>query len=171
MNAATPHPLLPPADGTLGYVRIGDVLLDSGVLLPQVAIALQCWGTLNADASNIILIEHALTGDSHVVGPQDALHPTAGWWPGMVGPDCPIDTNRWFVICTNTLGGCRGTTGPSSLHPDGHYWGARFPAISIRDMVRAEAQLANILGIRRFAAVIGGSMGGARTLELSLIHI
>ena len=112
MNAATPHPLLPPADGTLGYVRIGDVLLDSGVLLPQVAIALQCWGTLNADASNIILIEHALTGDSHVVGPQDALHPTAGWWPGMVGPDCPIDTNRWFVICTNTLGGCRGTTGP-----------------------------------------------------------
>lgn len=165
-----PLHLLPPSDGTLGYVRIGEVPLDSGVVLPQVTIALQCWGRLNSDGSNIVLIEHALTGDSHVTGPHNALHPTPGWWPGMVGPGCPIDTDRWFVLCTNVLGGCRGTTGPSSLHPDGHYWGARFPAISIRDMVRAEAQLADKLGIERFAAIIGGSMGGAKTLEWMMMY-
>lgn len=170
MTTPDPQRLLPPGDGTMGYVRIGDLTLDSGVVLPQITIALQCWGTMNKDGSNVVLIEHALTGDSHVVGPQDATHPTPGWWPGMVGPGCPIDTNKWFVICTNTLGGCRGTTGPSSLHPDGHYWGARFPAISIRDMVRAEAKLADILGIERFASIIGGSMGGARTLEWMIMY-
>lgn len=155
----------PGTDGALSHVFIGDVTLESGVVLPAVTIALQAWGAANTDRSNVVLIEHALTGDSHVSGPVDPLHPTPGWWNGLLGPGLPLDTDHFCFISTNVLGGCRGSTGPSSLHPDGHYWGARFPAVSVRDMVTAEAMLCDLLGIDRLAAVIGGSMGGARTLE------
>lgn len=163
--SSAPPASLPGTDGALGHVFIGDLPLESGVVLPGVTIALQAWGEPNADRSNIVLIEHALTGDSHVCGPVDPLHPTPGWWNGLVGPGLPLDTDRYCFVSTNVLGGCRGSTGPSSLHPDGHYWGARFPAISVRDMVTAEARLCDLLGIDRLAAVIGGSMGGARALE------
>ena len=128
-------------------------------------VAYETWGTLAADASNAVLIEHALTGDSHVVGPAGPGHPTPGWWDGLIGPGAPLDTDRFFVVCANVLGGCQGTTGPSSLAPDDGRWGSRFPEITVGDQVRVEAALADALGISRWACVVGGSMGGMRALE------
>lgn len=128
-------------------------------------MAYESWGRLNNDGTNAVLVEHALTGDSHVVGEAGPEHPTAGWWEGLIGPDAPLDTDELFVVATNVLGGCRGTTGPSSPAPDGRAWGSRFPRITIRDQVRAEALAADRLGITRFRAVLGGSMGGMRTAE------
>ena len=128
-------------------------------------IAYESWGELNADASNAILVLHALTGDSHVLGPEGNGHPTPGWWEGLVGPGLAIDTNRFFVLAPNVLGGCQGTTGPSSIAPDGRPWGSRFPVITVRDQVAVEAALADLLGITRFYGVVGGSMGGMRGLE------
>ncbi|MFJ1460032.1 homoserine O-acetyltransferase [Nocardia sp. N2S4-5] len=157
--------LLPPPDGTLGTLALGAVRLENGAVIPEVELAVQRWGELSPDADNVVLIEHALTGDSHVVGPQDEVHPLPGWWDGVVGPGAPLDTDQWCVIATNVLGGCQGSTGPSSLAPDGKPWGARFPEISIRDQVTAEVALCDLLGIERLAAVVGGSMGGMRVLE------
>ena len=128
-------------------------------------VAYETWGTLAPDGRNAVLVEHALTGDSHVVGPAGPGHPTPGWWAGLVGPGAPLDTDRFFVVCANVLGGCQGTTGPSSAAPDGAPWGSRFPEITIGDQVRVEAALADALGIGRWAAVVGGSMGGMRALE------
>jgi homoserine O-acetyltransferase len=105
---------------------------------------------------------HALTGDSHVIGRPGPGHPTAGWWPGLVGPGKAIDTDRWFVVAPNMLGGCQGSTGPASLAPDGHEWGPRFPYLTIRDQVEAQRALTDVLGIWSWAAVVGGSMGGMR---------
>ncbi|MGO4201470.1 homoserine O-acetyltransferase [Rhodococcus sp. TAF43] len=155
----------PPPDGQLGTVHIGSIELESGAVLPDVTLAVQRWGELAPNRDNVILVEHALTGDSHVTGPADAEHPSPGWWDGMVGPGAPIDTNEWCVLATNVLGGCRGTTGPGSLAADGSPWGSRFPAISIRDQVTAEIALADLLGIERLSSVVGGSMGGMRALE------
>lgn len=160
----------PPPDGQLCFVHIGSLELESGVVLPDVTLAVQRWGELATDRDNVILVEHALTGDSHVTGPADAEHPSPGWWDGMVGPGAPIDTNEWCVIATNVLGGCRGTTGPGSIATDGTVWGSRFPEISIRDQVAAEVALADVLGIDRFSSVVGGSMGGMRTLEWIVGH-
>ncbi|MFD1812792.1 homoserine O-acetyltransferase MetX [Rhodococcus gannanensis] len=159
-----------PTDGTLTYIDIGSLPLESGAVLPAVTVAVQCWGEPNAALDNIVLIEHALTGDSHVIGPADENHPTPGWWQGMVGPGAPVDTNEWCVLVTNVLGSCRGTTGPGSPAPDGRAWGSRFPAISIRDQVETERALADQLGIDRFAAVVGGSLGGMRALEWIIGH-
>lgn len=156
---------LPPPDGRLGIIAIGDVKLESGAVIPQVHLAVQRWGELSPTLDNVVLVEHALTGDSHVVGHPDDIHQLPGWWDGMVGPGCPLDTDEWCVIATNVLGGCQGSTGPSTLAPDGKPWGARFPEISIRDQVSAEAALVDRLGIERLAAVVGGSMGGMRVLE------
>jgi homoserine O-acetyltransferase len=140
--------------------------LDSGQVLDGVVIAYETWGTLNSDASNAVLMCHAWTGDSHVAGPADLGHPTPGWWEAAVGPGLAIDTNEWFVVCTNVLGGCQGTTGPASSHPDdGKPYGSRFPVITIRDMVRAQVRLADHLGIGRWHSIIGGSMGGMQVLE------
>ncbi|SNT53074.1 homoserine O-acetyltransferase [Rhodococcoides kyotonense] len=155
----------PAADGRLGHIDIGDLELESGATLRGVSVALQRWGNLSPNRDNVVLIEHALTGDSHVSGPPDQDHALAGWWNGMIGPGAPVDTDEWCVVATNVLGGCGGTTGPSSPAPDGRAYGSRFPEISIRDQVAAEAALADVLGIERFAAVVGGSMGGMRTLE------
>ena len=119
---------------------------------------------------NAVLVEHALTGDSHAAGPAGAGHLTPGWWDPLIGPGAAIDTDRWWVICPNTLGGCQGTTGPVSPSPDGSPWGSRFPAITIRDQVAVEAALADALGIERWAAVIGGSMGGMRALEWAVTY-
>ncbi|MDR1824313.1 MAG: homoserine O-acetyltransferase [Bifidobacteriaceae bacterium] len=131
----------------------------------DVTMAYETWGTLNADRSNAVLVLHALTGDSHIRGPAGPGHPTAGWWTALIGPGGPVDTDRFFVVAPNVLGGCQGTTGPASLAPDGEPWGARFPYLTIRDQVRAEMVLADQLGIETFALVIGGSMGGMRVLE------
>ncbi|WP_455657209.1 homoserine O-acetyltransferase MetX [Rhodococcus coprophilus] len=161
---------LPPADGRLGKIGIGALMLESGESLPDVTIAVQRWGALSPSRDNVVLIEHALTGDSHVTGQAGPDHPSPGWWSGMVGPGAPLDTDRWCVISTNVLGGCRGTTGPGSLAPDGKAWGSRFPQITVRDQVAAEAALLDALGIDTLAAVTGGSMGGMRTLEWIVTH-
>ncbi|MGW5270906.1 homoserine O-acetyltransferase MetX [Rhodococcus sp. NPDC003994] len=161
---------MPPPDGQVGLVPVGDVVLESGAVIPDVVLAVQRWGETNADRSNVVLVEHALTGDSHVTGPAGDGHLSPGWWTGMVGPGAPLDTDRWCVVATNVLGGCSGSTGPSSPHPDGGFWGSRFPAISIRDQVEAERLFADAVGVDRFAAVVGGSMGGMRTLEWVVGH-
>ncbi|TFV65273.1 homoserine O-acetyltransferase [Blastococcus sp. CT_GayMR20] len=139
--------------------------LQRGGLLPSVRVAYETWGTLAPGGANAVLVEHALTGDSHVVGPAGDGHATPGWWQGLIGPGAPLDTNRFFVVCANVLGGCQGTTGPSSRAPDDGPWGSRFPEVTVGDQVRVEAALADALGIHRWACVIGGSMGGMRALE------
>ncbi len=138
---------------------------EQGGLLGPIDIAYETWGILNEDRSNAILVLHALTGDAHVIGEADDIHPTPGWWNGLIGPGCAIDTDRYFVICPNVLGGCQGTTGPSSAAPDKRPYGSRFPAITIRDQVAAEKALADSLRIETFHNIIGGSMGGMRVLE------
>ncbi|MFF2520984.1 homoserine O-acetyltransferase MetX [Streptomyces liangshanensis] len=141
--------------------------LEAGGSLPGVRLAYETWGRLAPDASNAVLVLHALTGDSHVAGPVGPGHPTGGWWDALVGPGLPFDTDRWFVVAPNVLGGCQGSTGPSSARPGrpGERWGPGFPYLTQRDQVAAEAALADALGIGRWAAVVGGSMGGMRALE------
>lgn len=163
---------LQPAGGRR-FLSLGsrEVALDCGATLREATIAYETWGTPNADASNAILVCHAWTGDSHVAGPAGEGHPTPGWWEGIVGPGLAIDTSRWFVVCTNVLGGCQGTTGPASPHPlDGKPYGSRFPVITIRDMVRAQHRLADALGVRRWHSVIGGSMGGMQAVEWAITY-
>lgn len=159
-----------PAEGEIGVVDIGPLALDSGAVLDDVCIAVQRWGELSPARDNVVMVLHALTGDSHVTGLAGPGHPTAGWWDGMAGPGAPIDTDRWCAVATNVLGGCRGSTGPGSLAHDGKPWGARFPAISIRDQVEADVAALAALGITDVAAVTGGSMGGARALEWMVAH-
>ncbi|RXZ40654.1 homoserine O-acetyltransferase [Agromyces binzhouensis] len=148
---------------------MGDLELESGQVLPDVRIAYEAWGELDAVRGNAILVLHALTGDSHVVGPAGPAHASAGWWPGVVGPGRAIDTDRWFVVAPNVLGGCQGSTGPASVAPDGVEWGARFPFVTIRDQVAAQVAFARALGIDRFAAVVGGSMGAMHVLEWAVM--
>ncbi len=143
----------------------GPLPLELGGVLPAVRVAFETWGNLAPDHSNAVLVLHALTGDSHVAGPAGPGHRSPGWWDAMVGPGRPLDTDRWFLVVPNVLGGCQGTTGPSSPAPDGRPWGSRFPAITVRDQVEVEAALADLLGIGQWAAVVGGSMGGMRALE------
>lgn len=143
----------------------GPLRLESGATLPGVRLAYETWGRLAPDGGNAVLVLHALTGDSHVAGPEGPGHPSAGWWDALVGPGRALDTDRWYVVAPNVLGGCQGSTGPSSRRPDGTPWGADFPYLTVRDQVTAEARLADALGIGRWAAVIGGSMGGMRALE------
>jgi homoserine O-acetyltransferase len=147
------------------FADLGPLKLEAGGRLPAVRMAYETWGTLNTARDNAVLILHALTGDSHVAGEAGPGHPTAGWWPGMVGPGAPIDTDRYFVVCANVLGGCQGTTGPSSISPDGTPWGSRFPYVTVRDQVAAEIRLADALGVDIWALVVGASMGGHRVLE------
>ena len=154
-----------PSDGDTGVVNIGALKLESGIVLPDVSIAVQRWGELSPERDNVVMVLHALTGDSHITGPAGPGHPTPGWWDGVAGPGAPIDTDRWCAIGTNVLGGCRGSTGPSSIAPDGKPWGSRFPAITVRDQVNADLAALAALGITQVAAVVGGSMGGARALE------
>jgi homoserine O-acetyltransferase/O-succinyltransferase len=139
--------------------------LEYGGRLSGVTIAYETWGELSPDRSNGILVLHALTGDSHASGPAGPGHASTGWWDGLIGPGRAIDTDRYFVVCPNVLGGCQGTTGPSTRGPDGAYFGAQFPVITIRDQVAVEAGLADRLGVGEWACVVGGSMGGMRVLE------
>ncbi len=152
------------------FREIGSLTLESGVVLPSVTMCFESWGRLNDAGDNAVLVLHALTGDSHVVGPAGSDHPTAGWWDGLIGPDAPLDDDRYFVLAANVIGGCRGTTGPSSPAPGGQPYGSRFPRLTTRDQVVAEAALAAQLGITAFAAVVGGSMGGMRALEWGVMY-
>jgi homoserine O-acetyltransferase/O-succinyltransferase len=142
--------------------------LESGATLSELTVAYETWGELNESRSNAVLVSHALTGDSHAIGPKGPSHPTVGWWDGLIGPGLAIDTDQFYVVCPNVLGGCQGTTGPSSAAPDGRPYGPRFPLITIRDQVAAEVALADHLAVTRWWSVIGGSMGGMRSLEWSV---
>lgn len=145
--------------------------LEGGGELPGLRLAFETWGRLAPDASNAVLVLHALTGDSHVAGPAGPGHPTPGWWEPLVGPGRPLDTDRWFVVAPNVLGGCQGSTGPASPRPDGRgTWGGAFPFLTQRDQVAAEAGLADALGIDRWALVVGGSMGGMRVVEWAVSY-
>jgi homoserine O-acetyltransferase len=159
-----------PAEGEIGFVDIGSLTTESGAVIDDVCIAIQRWGELSPTRDNVVVVLHALTGDSHITGPAGPGHPTAGWWDGVAGPGAPIDTNRWCAVATNVLGGCRGSTGPSSLARDGKPWGSRFPLVSVRDQVEADVAALAALGINQVAAVVGGSMGGARALEWIVGH-
>jgi homoserine O-acetyltransferase len=159
-----------PAESEIGFVDIGSLTTESGAVIDDVCIAVQRWGELSPTRDNVVVVLHALTGDSHITGPAGPGHPTAGWWDGVAGPGAPIDTNRWCAVATNVLGGCRGSTGPSSLARDGKPWGSRFPLVSVRDQVEADVAALAALGINRVAAVVGGSMGGARALEWIVGH-
>lgn len=156
--------------GERRFADIGAFSFESGQSLPHVRVAYETWGTLSPEADNAVLVLHALTGDSHVIGRAGPGHPTAGWWEEVVGPGRAVDTDRWFVVAPNMLGGCQGTTGPASLSPDGSEWGARFPFTTIRDQVAAQAALADHLGIDRWSAVVGGSMGGMQSLEWAVAY-
>ena len=139
--------------------------LDCGVDFAPLTVAYQTYGTLNDDRSNAILVAHALTGDQHVAN-EHPVTGKPGWWDLMVGPGKPIDTDRYFVICTNVLGGCLGTSGPASIDPaTGEPYGLNFPVVTIPDMVRAQAKLLDRLGIDMLFCVIGGSMGGMQVLQ------
>ncbi|WAC90605.1 homoserine O-acetyltransferase MetX [Mycobacterium sp. Aquia_213] len=159
-----------PAEGEVGLVDIGSLTTESGAVIDNVCIAVQRWGELSPTRDNVVVVLHALTGDSHITGPAGPGHPTPGWWDGIAGPGAPIDTNRWCAVATNVLGGCRGSTGPSSLARDGKPWGSRFPLITVRDQVEADIAALDALGINQVAAVVGGSMGGARALEWMVGH-
>ena len=143
---------------------------EGGDTLREVTVAYETWGRLNATASNAVLVLHALTGDSHAAGTVGPGHRTPGWWEGIIGPGCALDTNEFFIVCPNVLGGAQGTTGPSSLDESGTHFGARFPVITIRDQVDVEVALSDELGIGAWHAVVGGSMGGMRALEWAVGH-
>jgi len=143
-----------------------EMILDSGRRLGPITIAYETLGTLNADKSNVILVFHALTGDSHVAGTYSDNDDKPGWWDNMVGPGKGIDTDKYFVICSNVLGGCMGSTGPASIDPAaGKPYGLNFPMVTIADMVRAQKALMDQLGIERILAMTGGSMGGMQVLQ------
>jgi homoserine O-acetyltransferase/O-succinyltransferase len=149
-----------------------DVLpLQRGGQLEQVTLAYETWGSLNAQADNAILITHALTGNSHAHDETCPDDPKVAWWNLLIGPGRVFDTSRYFVICSNILGGCAGSTGPASIDPrTGRPYGMRFPVITIRDMVNAQYKLVEHLGVRQLAMVAGGSIGGQQTLEWTVLY-
>lgn len=150
-------------------VRFPSVSLDSGATIAPVDVAYQTYGKLNAQRSNAILVLHAFSGDAHAAGIDDSGKP--GWWDNMIGPGKAFDTNIYYVICSNILGGCRGTTGPSSINPEtGRPYAMAFPVITIGDMVRVQKMLIDHLGIERLLSVSGGSMGGMQALEWAVAY-
>jgi homoserine O-acetyltransferase/O-succinyltransferase len=155
-----------PARPVVHHRSIGSFEPELGGRLQEVTLAYETWGEPNPRRDNAVLIVHALTGDSHAAGPPSGRYKRGGWWDPMVGPGRPIDTDRYFVVCSNVLGGCSGSTGPASTDPEtGRPYGSRFPVVTIRDMVRAQKKLLEELGVERLALVIGGSIGGQQALE------
>jgi homoserine O-acetyltransferase len=145
--------------------------LKSGAVLPSYELVYETYGTLNADKSNAVLVCHALSGNHHVAGYHAEHDKRPGWWDNMIGPGKPIDTGRFFVIGLNNLGGCHGSSGPSSINPrSGRPFGASFPVVTVEDWVETQARLADRLGIRQFAAIVGGSLGGMQVLQWSINH-
>jgi len=145
--------------------------LEGGGVLDELTVAYETWGELDAAASNAVLVCHALTGDSHAAGPAASGHVQQGWWSDLIGPGRSLDTDRWFVVCANVLGGCQGTTGPASIAPGtGAPYGSAFPVVTIRDTVRTQALVADALGIDQWMSVVGGSMGGMQALEWGVMY-
>ena len=143
--------------------------LASGATLPWFELMYETYGTLNADRSNAILVCHALNASHHVAGYHAGEPESEGWWDNMVGPGKPVDTDRFFVVGVNNLGSCFGSTGPASINPaTGKPWGADFPIVTVEDWVNAQARLADYLGIERFTAVMGGSLGGMQALSWAI---
>jgi homoserine O-acetyltransferase len=163
------------ASNSIGIVSAQRAIFDnpltfsSGAVLPRYELVYETYGTLNADKSNAILICHALSGHHHVAGYYADDTKDIGWWDNMVGPGKPVDTNKFFVIGLNNLGGCKGSTGPSSIDPKTNKpYGANFPVVTVEDWVESQARLADLLGIKQFAVVMGGSLGGMQALQWSL---
>jgi homoserine O-acetyltransferase len=143
--------------------------LRSGRVLPQYDLVYETYGELNADCSNAILICHALSGDHHAAGYHSMDDKKPGWWDSCIGPGKPIDTRRFYVVALNNLGGCAGSTGPTSINPEtGEVYGPEFPIVVVRDWVQSQARLADVLGIQQWAAVVGGSLGGMQVLRWSI---
>ena len=141
------------------------ITLDSGKTLEKVTVAYETYGELNKEKTNAILICHALTGDAHAAGWHEGDR-KPGWWEIVIGPGKALDTEKFFIICSNVLGGCKGTTGPSSINPEtGKQYGLDFPVITIRDMVKVQKKLVDSFGISQLYAIIGGSMGGMQVLD------
>ncbi len=164
-------------DSSVGIVKAQTAQFDapftfrSGAVLPRYQLVYETYGTLNAARSNAILVCHALSGHHHVAGIYPDEPKNIGWWDNMIGPGKPIDTNRFFVIGVNNLGGCHGSTGPSSIDPQtGKPYGASFPVVTVEDWVESQARLADMLGIHQFAAVVGGSLGGMQAMQWSLSY-
>jgi homoserine O-acetyltransferase len=155
-----------PALPDKNFHRIGSFEPELGGYLEEVTLAYETWGELDSSGENAILIVHALTGDSHCAGGVSEAYRRGGWWDEMVGPGRPVDTDEHFVVCSNVLGGCSGSTGPASVDPETDCpYGMRFPIITIRDIVRTQKRLLENLGVRRLEVVIGGSIGGQQALE------
>ncbi len=145
--------------------------LDSGETLGPITLAYETYGRLNDDRSNAILILHALSGDAHAAGYHSFKNPKAGWWDDCIGPGKAFDTNKYFIICSNVIGGCQGSTGPSSLNPvTGKPYGLSFPVVTVGDMVRAQRHLIDYLGIEKLLALAGGSMGGMQVLQWTVSY-
>lgn len=155
--------------GRRQFRDVGPLRLERAGVLPAIRVAYESWGepktSRDGRIDNAVLVMHALTGDSHVSGEVEPGHPTPGWWNGLVGHGKLLDPARHWIICPNVLGGCQGTTGPSSAGPGGRPWGSRWPRTTVRDQVAVEMRLADALGIERWRLVLGGSMGGMRALE------
>ncbi len=178
-RGAPEAPLPPPASGAWRegqhpgrrrFLDLGAFVTESGFQFPALRVAYETWVTLAGDASNAVYVCHALTGDAHVSGPAGVGQRTPGWWDSLIGPGQAIDTEHWFVVCANVLGGCQGTTGPASTAPDGRPWGSRFPTITVGDLVAVEHRLSRALGVERWALVLGPSLGGMRVLEWMVAH-
>ncbi len=165
------------APGSVGVVRPQDMEFDqplalkSGAVMPAYRLRYETYGTLDADRSNAVLVCHALNASHHVAGWYEGDPRNVGWWDNLIGPGRPVDTDRFFVIGVNNLGGCHGSTGPASINPaTGSPWGSAFPLVTVEDWVEAQARLADRLGIRSFAAVIGGSLGAMQALQWGISH-
>jgi len=147
------------------------VRLKSGAVMDEYELVYETYGTLNAARSNAVLVCHALNASHHVAGWYADQPANVGWWDNMIGPGKPVDTERWFVVGVNNLGGCHGSTGPASVNPrTGREWGADFPVVTVEDWVATQARLADRLGIERFAAVMGGSLGAMQALQWTVSH-
>lgn len=145
--------------------------LDCGKKLKHVTIRYEVYGTLNEHGDNAILVEHALTGDAHLAGYRTLQDKKPGWWDVMVGPGKPFDTDRFFIVCSNIIGGCSGSTGPRSINPDtGKPYNMDFPVITIGDMVRAQKRLMDHLNVKKWLSVVGGSMGGMLALQWAISY-
>jgi homoserine O-acetyltransferase len=145
--------------------------LKSGAVLPQFDLVYETYGTLNADKSNAVLICHALSGTHHVAGKYSKEDKYPGWWDNLIGPNKPLDTNKFFVIGVNNLGGCHGSSGPISINPViNQKWGSQFPVVTVEDWVKSQALLADYLGIKQLAAVVGGSLGGMQALQWTIAY-
>ena len=164
-----------PPEGSVGFVspkleRFEDpIALKSGARLDAYELAYETYGTLNAARSNAVLVCHALNASHHVAGVYAGDPENIGWWDNLIGPGKPVDTNRFFVVGVNNIGGCHGSTGPASPNPStGQPWGADFPVVTVEDWVEAQSRLASRLGIERFAAIMGGSLGAMQAMQWAI---